>query len=137
MASIFSIRPKSIANDAPIRATVSKGDRIPGIPEHIFKASIGVDLWQKFSLGINGTYSGNRAFRGDEANLTVKLGGYWLFNATAEYRFNKHFALFGKLDNIFDTHYNSFGVYGQAQEVLGSAYDDGRFLSPGAQERDG
>jgi iron complex outermembrane recepter protein len=120
------------ANDDPIRARVSKGDRIPGIPEHIFKASIGVDLWQKFSLGINGTYSGNRAFRGDEANLTPKLGGYWLFNATAEYRFNKHFTLFGKLDNLFDTHYNTFGVYGQAQEVLGPTYSDGRFVSPGA-----
>ncbi|WP_394753018.1 TonB-dependent receptor [Crenothrix sp.] len=111
---------------------VNSGDRIPGIPEHIFKASIGVDLWKKLSLGINGTYSGGRVFRGDESNITPKLGGYLLFNATAEYKLNKHFALFGKLDNIFDTHYNSFGVYGQAQAVLGSAYNDGRFVSPGA-----
>ena len=120
------------ADGNPLKATVDKGDRIPGIPEHLFKASIGVDLWKKLSLGINGTYSGNRAFRGDEANLTPKLGGYWLFNATAEYRFNKHFALFGKVDNIFDTHYNTFGVYGHAEEVLGDNYNDGRFISPGA-----
>jgi iron complex outermembrane recepter protein len=118
--------------DPEKNARVNAGDRIPGIPEHIFKASIGVDLWQKLSLGINGTYSGNRVFRGDESNVTAKLGGYLLFNATAEYRFNKHFALFGKLDNVFDTHYNSFGIYGQAQEVLGAAYNDGRFVSPGA-----
>jgi iron complex outermembrane recepter protein len=118
--------------DPEKNARVNAGDRIPGIPEHIFKASIGVDLWKKLSLGINGTYSGNRVFRGDESNITPKLGGYVLFNATTEYKFNKHFALFGKLDNIFDTHYNSFGVYGQAQEVLGTAYNDGRFVSPGA-----
>ncbi len=112
-------------------AIVANGNRIPGIPEHIFKASIGVDLWQKLSLGINGTYSGNRVFRGDEANLTPKLSGYWLFNATAEYKVTEHFTLFGKLDNIFDTHYNSFGVFGVANEVL-PGFNDGRFVSPGA-----
>ena len=112
-------------------AFVTNGDRIPGIPEHIFKASVGVDLWQKFSLGINGTYSGNKAFRGDEANLTSKLSGYWLFNATAEYKVTKNFTLFGKADNIFDTNYNTFGVYGVANEVL-PGFDDARFVSPGA-----
>jgi iron complex outermembrane recepter protein len=112
-------------------AQVVNGDRIPGIPEHIFKASIGVDLWQKLSLGINGSYSGNRVFRGDEANLTAKLSGYWLFNATAEYKVTENFSLFGKLDNIFDTHYNSFGVYGIANEIL-PGFNDGRFVSPGA-----
>lgn len=119
-------------DDEPLRARVNKGARIPGLPEHIFKASIGVDLWKQVSFGINGTYSGNRFFRGDEANLTPKLGGYWLFNATAEYRITKNFTLFGKLDNIFDTNYNTFGVYGQADEVLGDDFDDGRFVSPGA-----
>ncbi len=114
------------------RATVRRGARIPGLPEHGFKASIGVDLWQKLSLGINGTYSGNRAFRGDEANLTANLSGYWLFNATAEYKVNKNFSVFGKLDNIFDVHYNSFGVYGNPTEVLGPAFTDHRFVSPGA-----
>ncbi len=114
------------------RATVRRGARIPGLPEHSFKASIGVDLWQKLSLGINGTYSGNRAFRGDEANLTPNLSGYWLFNATAEYKLTQNFSIFGKLDNIFDVHYNSFGVYGNPTEVLGDAFDDGRFVSPGA-----
>lgn len=118
-------------NGDPIRAIVGNGDRIPGIPEHIFKAAIGVDLWKKLSLGINGTYSGNKVFRGDEANLTPKLSGYWLFNATAEYKVTKNFTLFGKVDNIFDTNYNSFGVFGVANEVL-EGFDDGRFVSPGA-----
>jgi len=110
---------------------VTKGNRIPGIPEHIYKASVGVDLWQRVSLGIDGTYSGNKYFRGDEANSTAPLAGYWLFNAKAEYKVTKNFAVFGKVDNIFDKNYNSFGVYGQANEVL-PGFDDGRFVSPGA-----
>ena len=113
-------------------ASVSSGARIPGIPEHIFKAAIGVDLWHKLSFGLNGTYSGDRFFRGDEANLTSPLSGYWLFNATAEYKITKNFTLFGKVDNIFDVKYNTFGVYGEADEVLGDAFNDGRFVSPGA-----
>lgn len=110
---------------------VATGDRIPGIPEHIYKANIGVDLWQRVSLGIDGIYSGNKYFRGDEANTTKPLAGYWVFNAKAEYKVTKNFAVFGKVDNIFDKKYSSFGVYGQANEIL-PGFDDGRFVSPGA-----
>lgn len=111
--------------------SVKPGDRIPSIPEHIYKASVGVDLWQRLTLGIDGIYSGNKFFRGDEANMTRPITGYWLFNARAEYKLSKQFALFGKLDNIFDNHYHSFGVYGQANEIL-PGFNDGRFLSPGS-----
>jgi outer membrane receptor protein involved in Fe transport len=110
---------------------VSEGDRIPGIPQHIFKAALSVDLWKKASLGFDGIYGGDRYFRGDEANNNAQLSGYWVFNSTAEYKITKNFALFGKLNNVFDTNYNSFGVYGNAAEVL-PGYNDGRFVSPGA-----
>ncbi len=128
LSGFDSLNPLDSGQVAP----VSKGDRIPGIPEHMFKAAIGVDLWQRFSLSMDGTYSGARYFRGDEANNFAKLGGYWLFNGKAEYKVTKNFSLFGRVDNIFDTRYNTFGVYGQADEVLGDAYNDGRFVSPGA-----
>ncbi|MCK9636489.1 TonB-dependent receptor [Methylobacter sp. Wu8] len=110
---------------------VTKGNRIPGIPEHIYKAALSVDLWQRVSLGIDGIYSGDKYFRGDEANVTPQLTGYWLFNAKAEYKVTKNFAVFGKVDNIFDKNYNSFGVYGQVNEVF-PQFDNNRFVSPGA-----
>jgi len=111
---------------------VQKGDKISSIPAHIFKAALSVDLWKKASLGINGMYSGNQVFRGDESNMTAPLSGYWVFNGTAEYKFTKNFTLFGKVNNLFDTNYNTFGVYGQASDVLGADYNDGRFVSPAA-----
>ncbi|MEY3880795.1 MAG: hypothetical protein RIQ94_1591 [Pseudomonadota bacterium] len=110
---------------------VSSGDRIPGIPKNIYKAALSVDLWKKISLGFDGLYSGDRYFRGDEANNNPQLSGYWVFNSTAEYKVTKNFSVFGKLNNVFDTNYNSFGVYGNASEVL-PGYNDGRFVSPGA-----
>lgn len=117
-------------NDTTVQ--VQRGDKITSIPEHMFKAALSVDLWKKVSLGINGQYSGQQFFRGDETNMTKPLSGYWLFNGTAEYKITKNFALFGKVNNIFDVRYNTFGVYGQADEVLGDKYNDGRFVSPGA-----
>jgi len=113
-------------------ALVEKGDRIPGLSEHIYKATLGVDLWQRWSLGIDAQYSGNQYFRGDEANITNPLGGYWVFSASTELEINEHVALFGRVNNIFDRDYKTFGVYGEADEVLGDDYDNGRFVSPGA-----
>lgn len=113
-------------------ARVDQGDKIPGIPEHVFKATIGVDLWQKLSLALDGRYSGDQVFRGDEANNNPKLSGYWVFNARAEYKFTENVALFGKLDNIFDNNYSSFGVYGDASSIPGNfGTGNDRFVSPG------
>lgn len=116
-------------NDQALRVT--RGSRIPGLPEHIYKASLGVDLWKHWTIGIDAQYSGNQFFRGDEANITDPLGGYWLFGLRSELKVNEHIALFGRVDNIFDRKYKTFGVYGEADEVLGNSFDDGRFVSPG------
>ncbi len=112
-------------------AMVERGDRIPGLAENMFKASLGVDFWQRWSLSIDAQYSGDQFFRGDEANLTDRLGGYWIFNARTELKINEHLAFFGRIDNIFDRDYKTFGVYGEADEVLGEEFDNGRFVSPG------
>lgn len=110
---------------------VTSGDRIPGIPEHLFKWALGVDLWQKVSVGVNGIFNGNQVFRGDEANIAKPLAGYWLLNATAEYKATKYFTVFGKLDNLADERYSSFGMYGNATDIFPN-FNDGRFVSPGA-----
>jgi len=115
-----------------LASRVMRGDRIPGLPEHIFKASIGVDLWQRWSIAINTLYSGDQFFRGDEANETPHLGGYWIFNARTEVEITDNVTLFGRVSNIFDRQYKSFGVYGDATGVLGDKFDNGRFVSPGA-----
>ncbi|NOT11126.1 MAG: TonB-dependent receptor [Methylococcaceae bacterium] len=128
LSGFDSLDPLGIEPSAP----VSQGDKIPGIPEHVFKASLGVDLWQRVLLGFDGLYSGDQVFRGDEANNNAKLSGYWVFNARAEYKITKNVALFGRLDNIFDKNYNTFGVYGDASSVPGNfGTSNDRFVSPG------
>lgn len=111
---------------------VMRGDKIPNLPEHIFKASLGVDLWQRWSITLDTLYSGDQFLRGDEANETSHLGGYWLFNARTELKVTDSLVLFGSLNNIFDRQYKSFGVYGDANNVLGDKFDNRQFVSPGA-----
>jgi outer membrane receptor protein involved in Fe transport len=113
-------------------STVMRGNRIPGLPEHIFKASLGVDLWQRSSIILDTLYSGDQFFRGDEANQTSHLGGYWLFNLRTEVKLTDQVTLFARIDNLFDRQYKSLGVYGDATEVLGEKFDQGQFISPGA-----
>jgi outer membrane receptor protein involved in Fe transport len=111
---------------------VNKGNKLPNIAEHSFKVALSVDLWQRLSIGINTVYNSEQYFRGDESNSTKPLAGYWVFNATADYKVSDNLTVFAKADNLFDAHYNSFGVYGNASQVLGNKYNDGRFVSSGA-----
>ena len=40
--------------------------------------------------------------------------------------------LTGRVTNLFGRKYETFGLLGEADEVLGDDYEDPRFLSPGA-----
>ena len=113
-----------------------QGDRLPGIPEHMVKVALDYDILPSWTLGTNMLYNGDQFLRGDEANLDTPLASYILFNLKTEYRFNEHFALFGKLNNIFNQRYQNFGTYGNTGDVLDSALGiddaDTRFVGVGA-----
>jgi hypothetical protein len=36
------------------------------------------------------------------------------------------------IDNVLDEEYETFGVFGEADDVLGGDFDDPEFLGPGA-----
>lgn len=124
--------PNNPLADANGEIFVQAGNHLPGIPEHLVKASADVDCWNHFSLGIDMLYNSSQYFRGDEANLNEPVSGYVVFNLRGELRFNKVVALYGRVDNLFDRRYSTFGVYGEADEVLGPAFNDPRFVSPGS-----
>jgi outer membrane receptor protein involved in Fe transport len=111
---------------------VEPGDRLPGLPENLLKAGLTYRLTAKFSLGADLQYSSAIVMRGDEANLDDEIDGYTVVNLRGEYQASDNLRLFAKVDNLFDTEYETFGLYGQADEVLGDEYDNPRFLSPGS-----
>jgi outer membrane receptor protein involved in Fe transport len=111
---------------------VESGDRLPLIPEQLLKAGIRFAFSDAFTLGADVVASSGAYFRGDEGNLLDELDGYSVVNVRAEYRFGQRASLFLAIDNLLDAEYETFGVFGEADDVLGDEFDEPFFVGPGA-----
>ena len=112
--------------------SVSKGDRLPSIPEHNIKIGVDYAFTPKLSLGATASYHSSQYYRGDEANEDKKISGYGLVNLHGRYKLNKNVQFFAKVDNLFDSEYENFGLYGEPDEAPGLDYEDPRFVGAGA-----
>jgi outer membrane receptor protein involved in Fe transport len=108
--------PNSAAFECPdsddaLCIQVNKGDHLPGIPMHRFKA--GIDYWitSKWRLGADLTASSDQVFFGDEGNDGKRLGGYAKVDMHTSYDLTDHIQIYGLVDNVFDTRYGLFGNY--------------------------
>ena len=116
---------------------VTPGDKIPGQPEHLVKLYADYALTDKARLGAEVILASSQYFRGDEANENEKIDGYVIANIYASYRFNDTFTASLRVNNVFDKDYETFGTYGEADEVLEDIYPDvdgAEFVGP-AQPR--
>ena len=111
---------------------VGQGDRIPGVPQHNLKADVTFAVTEALSLGANVLFNSSQVFRGDEGNLIDQIPGYSIVNLRGRYMFWNNISIFAKVNNLFDERYETFGLFGEADEVLGDEFEDARFLSPGA-----
>ncbi len=111
---------------------VEPGDRLPLVPEHVFKAGLRYDLNERFSIGSDVQSVAGSYFRGDEGNVSTKLDDYTVVSLRARYALSANIELFADIDNVFDEDYETFGLFGEADEVLGDEFEDSRFVSPGA-----
>jgi len=50
----------------------------------------------------------------------------------ASLQVGRHVRVFLTIDNLLDARYETFGLFGDASEVLGERFDDPRFLTPSA-----
>ena len=110
---------------------VAAGNRIPGVPQHIVKAGLSTDI-RRLSVGINLQSNSSQYLRGDEANLLPTLDGFTVVNLMADYALGRHVAITARVANLFDSEHSTFGLLGEADEVLGDDFDDPRFVSPGS-----
>jgi iron complex outermembrane receptor protein len=94
---------------------VSPGDKIPGIPAQSLKLRADYDFTDTISMGANVMYFSSQYARGDENNQDSngKIPGYTLVNLDAHYQYAKRLSFFGRVDNVFDTDYQTLGVLGQ------------------------
>ena len=113
---------------------VSAGNRLPGIPDHLFKAAAERGFSDRLSAGVELLAVAGSHLRGDESNELDKLDGYATVNARVNYR-TERFEAFLLVENLLDGEYENFGLIGEEpDEVIGldRIDDDVRFLAPGA-----
>ena len=121
-AGMFSTRP------------VSAGAKLPGIPDHMFKATVEHAFSDRLSAGLELLAVAGSRLRGDESNELDKLDGYATVNARANYR-GERFEAFVLVENLLDGEYENFGLIGEEPDEiigLGDIDEDVRFLAPGA-----
>ncbi|CAM8434320.1 CirA Outer membrane receptor proteins, mostly Fe transport [Candidatus Methylopumilus universalis] len=118
---------------------VQKGDKMPSIPEHQFKARAQYDVTPKWSVGTNLVYFSDQFVIGNENNKhqagaagclnnntgslrgnsnacgSGKIGDYTVVNLDTQYNFGGGWKAFAKAINIFD---NDYYVAGRLAETM-------------------
>jgi len=112
---------------------VAAGSDIPGLPANNFKFGAAMQATKALSLGLDFRGASGVYLRGDEANVDLKTDSWFVTDVYAALRIADRFRLEARVDNLFDAEYETFGLYGEADEVLEDVEDDsGRFLGPAA-----
>ena len=102
------------SQDASHQIQVSKGNRIPGIARQTLKLRAAYDVTSAWNIGTNVVMASGQFARGDENNQDVngKVPGYAVVNLDTHYSINNNWKLFGKVNNVFDHDYATFGILG-------------------------
>ena len=91
------------------------GKRLPHTPKAMGSLDLGYDATPKLNLGL-GVRSVGQAF--DNASNTVSLKAYTLVDLRLNYVLNDRVSLYGRLENVGDTYYQTAGGYGQTGRRL-------------------
>ncbi|MEQ1603136.1 MAG: TonB-dependent receptor [Methylophilaceae bacterium] len=134
--------------------TVSKGDKLAGIPEHQLKARGEWRVIPNWTIGASVISFSDQYARGNENNKhqvgvgtdgktyagSGKVAGYTVVNMDTRYKFGSSgWQLFAKVNNVFDKRYSSSGLLGEnAFNAAGGTFATDAvskkelFLAPGA-----
>jgi outer membrane receptor protein involved in Fe transport len=107
--------PSNSTRDANDDIQVNSGDQIPAIPRHNFKLRVDWAVTPRVNLGGNVVYASSQFARGDENNQDVhgKVPSYTLVNLDGSWRITDQWQIFGRVTNVFDQTYETFGLLGQ------------------------
>jgi outer membrane receptor protein involved in Fe transport len=113
---------------------IQPGDRIPLIPQHMFKAFADAQITRKISADVDFIAVSSSYARGNENNLsqpdgTYYLGpgtspGYGVVNIGARYQLQRRVQIFAQINNLLDHHY-----YTAAQLGPTGFTDQGTFIA--------
>ena len=112
-------------DDEPRCIQVNKGDRLPGIPQHRFKAGFDYWLTPKWKVGADVVAASDQIFFGDEGNDNPPLPGYAKVDIRTSYDVTENVQVYGLIDNLFDSRYGLFGNFFNVDAANEGADADG------------
>jgi iron complex outermembrane recepter protein len=126
-AEIFSIRADEAFATSPLAGPndVVEGDRLPLVPDHQVKFGGLVTFPVGLQFGVDARYVGEQWFRGDEANETAPLDGYFVANVRAGFS-RDEWEVSAIVTNALDDRSPLFGTFNE-NRVTGELE---RFLTP-------
>ncbi len=121
--------------DANRNIQIVPGNQIPAIPRHRIKAGFDYMVTDAIKVGGDALFVSSQYLVGDESNQAQKLPSYAVFNVYASYQINKTFQVYGRVDNVFDNRYATFGTFFDTGALPnfangGAPFTDARSLSP-------
>jgi outer membrane receptor protein involved in Fe transport len=108
---------------------VEPGDHLPGLPMHSARVGSTVTPVTELSFDVWAEINSSQYYRGDEANLLAPIPGYAALSARAAYQIVPEVSLFVRADNLLNAEFETFGLLGDAEEVIEGA-EDPRFRVP-------
>ena len=109
---------------------VNPGREIPGLARH--QANLALD-WQptaRLRVGTDLNYRSGVYLRGDEINVLGRTDHLLTVNLHGEFRFTTALSAFARVENVFDSGYETFGLLGEPDEVF-EDFENPRFLGAG------
>jgi outer membrane receptor protein involved in Fe transport len=121
--------------DANGNVQILPGNLIPAIPRHRIKAGFDYSITDAFKVGGDALFVSSQYLVGDESNQAPQLPSYAVFNVHASYQIDKTYQVYGRIDNIFDNRYATYGTFFDTNALAnfangGAAFTDARSLSP-------
>ncbi|HEX2251146.1 MAG TPA: TonB-dependent receptor, partial [Gemmatimonadales bacterium] len=126
-AEIFSIRADEAFVGSPLAGgnDVAEGDRLPLVPDHQVKVGGLLSLPAGLQFGADLRYVGEQWLRGDEANETSPLEGYFVANLRAGFALDQ-WELSAIVVNVLNEEGPVFGTFNENRQT--GALE--RFLTP-------
>ena len=97
--------------DANGAIQAKRGNRLPGIPQHLFKVGADYGVTEAWTVGFSGKVASGQYLFGDESNQNPQTGAYGVVNVHTQYQVTKNFQVFGLVENAFNTRYETYGTF--------------------------
>ncbi|MGH8714332.1 MAG: TonB-dependent receptor, partial [Casimicrobiaceae bacterium] len=113
-SAFVAASPNNSTADENGAITVNPGNRIPGIPADSAKLRADYDFASGLSIGAGIVYASSQYARGDDNNRDIhgRVPPYTVVDLDARYPVTRDLELFGRIANLFNRHYQNFGVLG-------------------------